>query len=438
MFFLKPQAGGESGIYANRNFRLFFSARLVSQLGDQIYVFAVTWYILSVTHSSLMMAVPLLLQAVITACVSLFGGIFADRVHRKKILVLTDIVQGVVLVLMAVLVWYHSLQIWTLYLTTAVLAFCGAVFSPAASALVPDIVRPEQLPQATAANQFIISLCTMAGMLSGGLLFQVFGLTAVLLFNAASNFVSAVMESRLKVPPGPSAKEKWTLKEIGRRSLRDLAEGYRHVRGNRPVFRYLVVNSLFVLTALPVGMVFIPYYFNVLLKSTAMQLAFPQGAMWLGMIAAALIVPAALRKNPFGRLIGRGLIWMSACTAGGALLALPAVMRALGADQISLVWVGINLLVGITVNLFTIPLYTFFQKESVGEFRGRFWGLENSLRTLALSCGYLLAGALAGIFYIGTLFAAYAVVMLALAVIVRRTDLVYARGGLRTPQADKK
>lgn len=423
MFFAKPPAG-EPGVFTNKNFALFFSARITSQLGDQLYTFAVLWYILDVTGSSLQMTVPLILTTIITACVSLFGGTIADRRNRKQILVRTDIVQGIVLVLMAVLISYHSLHIWMIYLLTVVLAFCGAVFSPAASAMIPELVRPGQIPQATSANQFTISLCTMAGMLSGGVLYQFFGITAVLLFNAASNFASAIMESRLTVPVHPVPKKQTAVRESVRRSLRDLADGYRHVKGNKTVFRFLWVSSVFNIISLPVGMVFIPYFFNAVLKSTAVELAVPQAFMWLGMIAATLIVPLALRRNSLPKLIWRSLLVMAACTLAGAPLVLCFMNRWLDAGRISMIWTGVNLLVGISVNLFIIPLYTFFQVQSASEFRGRFWGIENSMRTLALSCGYLLAGILAQSTSLLVLFAVYALITAGLAVWVKRTGPV--------------
>jgi len=421
MSFAQPKTG-EPSVFTNRNFTLFFSARIISQLGDQLYTFAILWYILDITGSSLRMSAPLLISTIITACVSLLGGTIADRRDRRQILVRTDIVQGIVLVLMALLVSYNSLQIWMIYPLTAVLAFCGAIFSPAASAMIPDIVLPGQLPQAMSANQFTISLCTMAGMLLGGTLYQFWGIKAILLFNAASNFASAIMESRLKVPLHPSQKENIAILDSARRSLRGLAEGYRHLQKNRQVFSFLWVSSIFNIISLPVGMVLIPYFFNVVLKSTAIELAIPQAFMWLGMIAATLIVPMAIRRNPLTHLVWRSLLAMAVCTLAGAPLVLSVAHRWLNAFQVSMVWTVVNFLVGLSVNQFIIPLYAFFQEQSAGEFCGRFWGIENSLRTLALGCGYLLAGIMAQSFSLLIVFPAYALLTTGLAAWVKWAD----------------
>lgn len=201
------------GVLRNRDYRLLFSARIISQLGDQIYVFAISWYILNVTHSSLQGAVPLILTTVITTFISLFGGTIADRLDRKHILVRTDILQGCILLVMVFLIYQNWLQLWMIYIFTVILAFCSSVFSPAASAIIPDIVPKKQLMEATSANQFAVSFCTMAGMLAGGVLYTLFGMTTVLVFNVASNLISAAMESRLNIPLKVREKPKFSLKK---------------------------------------------------------------------------------------------------------------------------------------------------------------------------------------------------------------------------------
>lgn len=407
-----------SQLLKNKNFRLFFSARIISQLGDQIFVFAVMWYVLDITKSSLAMTVPLLLSTIITACVSMFTGTFADRVDRKSIMVLSDIVQGAVLVFLTIMVMQNTLEIWMVYVLTSLLAFCGAVFSPAASAIVPDIVTKDQLSKATSANQLTISLCTMTGMLAGGVLYQLFGMLGILAFNAASNILSALIESTIRVPKKKVLKENMSK----RHAFKELAQGYIYVKGNGSVFSFLRINAIFVLIALPVGLVLIPYYFNMMLRSTALQLAIPQSFVWFGMIVASIIVPFSMRRQSIPKLIGRGLIFMSACTLCGVLLTLDIALQTLSAEYIIIAWSAINLCCGISVNLFTIPLYTMFHQQTIDEFRGRFWGIENSIRTLALCCGYLLAGLLAQSVHLGFLFAAYAAIMLALAVFAKRIE----------------
>lgn len=412
------------GVFRNRNFRMHFSARIISQTGDQIYVFAISWYILDATQSSLQMTVPLILTTVITAFVSLFGGTIADRLNRKDIIIRTDILQGFVLLMISILLYQNWLQIWMLYLFTIVLALCSAVFSPAASAIITDIVQKDQLMEATSANQFTISFCTVVGMLTGGFLYNLCGIVAILLFNAASNFTSAFLESHLDFPMEKQKKYDISLSNNMKQSVHELSEGYGYVKRHTPLFHLLLVNSLFNFIALPIGLVYIPYYFNVILHSTSAQLAIPQAAVWFGMILATLIIPFSLRKTKLPKLIWRGLIWMSICTLAGIPLMLSEVIGFFSLGQITMIWVAINLYCGITVNLFTVPLYTLFQKNISNEYRGRFWGIENSIRTIALCSGYLLAGLLAQKVWLGFLFAGAALIMFIMAIWVRNLNSI--------------
>lgn len=107
---------------------------------------------------------------------------------------------------------------------------------------------------------------------------------------------------------------------------------------------------------------------------------------------------------------------MAVSTLLGVLMAFKGIIELLTLWQISMIWTAINLIIGIIVNLFTIPMYTLFQKHTADEYRGRFWGIENSLRALALCSGYFLSGWLAQSVWLGFLFAAASFVMLAIGI----------------------
>lgn len=416
------------GVFCDRNFSLFFSARLLSQFGDQLYAFAVAWYVLRVTQSSLQMAVPLVLNAFIMAVVAIFGGFIADRWNRKWIMVLTDVVQGIVLAGMALLLSGGRMQVWMIYLCTAVLALCGAVFSPAASAVIPDIVRVDLLNEATSANQFTISFCAMAGMLAGGAVYGASGMTAVLIFNAASNFLSALLESRLRIPVHLLAGKGGTAADSIRTAARALRAGFGYVKGDRVLTRLLAVNGAFSLISLPVGLVFIPYFFSVLLRADAMRLAIPQAALWLGMILSAVAMPRIMRRASLPALLSGGLTGLGLCTLAGVPLVALQAAGLLGADTPIFAWMVINFLCGASVNLFVVPLYALFQRQTPAEYRGRFWGIEQSVRTIALCSGYLMAGLMAETVPLSALFLSYALITLGLGFWVTRLKSIQGLG----------
>ena len=405
------------GLLSNRNFLLLFSGKIVSQLGDQVYAFALSWYILDLTRSSVQMAVFLVIETLVVAITSPLGGILADRRDRKGILVWMDGLRGLAVLAAAFLLSQHWLRIWMLYICAILLGVCGALFAPAAGAIIPNIVDERQLGKATSASQFTGSLCTMLGMLISGLLYRWIGLLAIFLLNAGSFFVSGVMEAALQAPsrlppstPAPSAPPVALRRRLGGMAAQ-LADGCQMLRANGLVADLLIMNAIFNFVALPIPLVYLPYFFNVVLRASPVDLALPQAAIWLGMIAGSLVVSAALRHCRLKTLILRGLLLLGLCTLAGIPWFVPQFASQFTSRQVSLAWAFTSLICGLAVNLFTIPMYVIYQRRTADAFRGRFWGIENAVRTSALAGSVFVAGFLAQRVWLGGLFGGTAVAL---------------------------
>ncbi len=405
----------DSPLRANQNFRLYFAARIVSQLGDQLYVFAISWFVLDLTKSSFHMAALLAVNALAAMAAAPIGGLIADRVSRRAILVVTDVVQGGVLLGLLALQQAHLLSLGMLYAGTVLLGLASAVFSPAAGAIIPGIVEREHVPGAVAAGQAASNFCTIAGMLLGGAMYGLVGIAGILAFNAACNLAAAGMQSRIQVSrfamsPGAAGGPP--------RPLRELRDGFRHVRTDRAVFTLLLVNTVFTLAALPIAMVYTPYLFNVILGGSPAQAAFPQAAIWAGIILGSTAAARLLRRRRPETLIAGGLLAL----AIHALLMIALVWGRwlLGPQGMSAACTAANLVAGAAAAFFVVPTYSIFHARTAEQFRGRFWGLEGALRTAALCAGYFLAGALAQRLPLEAVFAETGVVLAVLSVVVMR------------------
>ena len=398
-------------VFLNRNFMLYFSGRIISQMGDHLYAFALSWYILEITSSSLQMAIFLVINTLIAFMIAPLGGIIADRLERKSIMVWTDIAQGMVMLVVAFLMYHQLLQIWMLYVSAIVLAFCGAIFLPAANAIIPNIVEENQLTAATSANQFTTSFCTMIGMLISGILYNWIGIFSIFLLNAISFFISGVMEFYVEIP---YKKRNDLSKEVSfyqglNKAGQELKEGYQYVKENKGVYYLLLMNAMFNLLALPIVMVYFPYLFNVILKATPLQLAVPQAAVWIGMIAGSILVTLFLHRHKLKNLV----FWGFLIIGFYSLVMLPLLIERSYFNnwEMSIFCTLGNIICGLAASFFTIPMYVIFQKHISDEYRGRFWGLENSLRTLAMCSGFFSAGFLAQKVWLGFLFLITAIVL---------------------------
>jgi DHA3 family macrolide efflux protein-like MFS transporter len=422
-------AVAQPGLLANRDFRLYFVARIVSQLGDQLYVFAISWFVLDLTRSSFHMAALLALHSLAVMAVAPFSGLIADRVSRKKVMAGTDLLQAAVLLALLVLRRGGLLSIGALYGGTVLLGLCSAVFLPAATAIVPGLVGGRRIPEAVAAGQASANFCTILGMLLGGALYRFIGIGGVLLLNAASNLIAAAMVSRLRAggQAGAAGNAGWageaggatgarreTVRAAGelRRFAAELREGLARVRADRQTFGLLLVNTAFTLAVMPIAMVYIPYLFNVLLGAAPLQAAIPQAATWAGIIAGSTAAARLLRRRAPEKLIAGGLLALAAHTL--LMVALLAARGLLGVSWMSAACTLGNAIAGAAGAFFIVPIYAVFHARGAEEFRGRFWGLESSLRTAAMCAGFFAGGILAQRLPLGLLFAGTAGVLLVL------------------------
>lgn len=407
--FLKP-----TSIFLNRNYLLLFFGKITSQLLDQIYAFAISWYILDITKSSFQMAIFLVINYIISTIVSPFGGIIADRVNRKSLMVWMDVIRGLTVFIIAILLYQNLLQIWMLYISAIVMGVCGAIFAPAASAIIPNIVNDEQLTQASSVEQFVSSFCMMAGMLISGFLYNLIGIGMIFILNALSYLISAVSEYYIVIPftKMNNSKNKATIRQEFSKAIKELKEGYRYVRTNKVVYNLLLMNALFNLLCFPMVMVYTPYIFNTILKATPFQLSFPQGAIWIGMTVGSFIVPLFLHRFKLKDAIFWGLLISSVGICIETLILYPQIRSHYSNWEISIFLTIPKIIGGVALGFFIIPINVIFQKFTSDEYRGRFWGLQTSIMTLAIATGFFMSGYLAQKVWLGFLFYGIAIVLL--------------------------
>jgi DHA3 family macrolide efflux protein-like MFS transporter len=401
-------------VFLNYNFMLLFSGKIISQLGDNIYAFALSWYILDITKSSLQMAVFLMINSLVVALTAPFGGIIADRLNRRSILIWMDAIRGIVVILAAVLLYNHLLQIWMLYISAVFLGICGAIFSPSASAIIPNIVERNQLTQATSMDNFIGSFCTGIGLLISGFLYNFIGIFFIFIMNAISYFISGIMESCIILPKKLQNKisEGFSIASQVKKAINELYEGFKYVRNNRIVYKLTIMIALFNLIVFPCLMVYIPYIFNVILKATPFQLALSQSSGWIGIIISSLLAPLFLSKIRLKYSIFAALLTYSICTFILVTAFLPQLIFFFNNDRTTVLFCISGVILGLSMPFIFIPVNVIFQKYTSDEFRGRFWGLQSSVTSFAMPAGYIIAGFLAQRVWIGFLLSGVAILML--------------------------
>lgn len=353
----------------NTAFRRLWLSQLISNFGDWVGLLAGYTLVLTNPGAEMLLGVLIIIKMMSFAVFSPFGGFLSDRFKRRTLMIITDVGRAVV-----VLSFIFAAQpgwLWLLFVGTALQMFLSAIFEPARSALLPDIVDKADLTSANVITSATWSIVFAVGMGVGGLATDFIGITGVFLFNAASYLVSGWFIYTIK-EPGVQ------LSRAGSNPLKGIVDGARYL-SNAPKVRYPVfvkaASSLFL-----GGLV----YAIVLVGERKLQM----GAFGIGLLYMSRGIGTG-----FGPVLGRFIFpkrdqWLSAF---GLFFSIAGLSYALCTVSYSIFWLlGMVALAHAASAAGWVLSTVLVQEYSDEAFRGRVFGLEWLLFTVAnsLSTGF--------------------------------------------------
>jgi MFS family permease len=179
----------------NRDFRALFFASVISLGGDWFLWVAINGLIFTATGEALYVGLAILAQESAFFLASPIGGVLADRLDRRKLMIVCDVARAVVCVAFLLV---GEDTIWLAYVLLPVLATFAAPFDPASTAATPNLVDPEDLPAANALNGSLWGTMLAVGAGLGGLMSAKFGADTAFLVNAGSFVVSAALLASIR------------------------------------------------------------------------------------------------------------------------------------------------------------------------------------------------------------------------------------------------
>src|SRR6266446_1828199 len=138
-------------IWAQRGFRYFFLAMFVSLFGSGMNFAGVSWYILAATHSTVKVSGQVIVMTLPGLFIPFFGGVLIDRIDRRYLGVLLDLVRGCFVLATAYIAWHGQLQLWHLYAMTLITGTGSAMYWATVNALVQEVIPSSQFTGANAA-----------------------------------------------------------------------------------------------------------------------------------------------------------------------------------------------------------------------------------------------------------------------------------------------
>ena len=356
-----------------RDYRLYWFGQLISVLGHQMLIMALGWMVYDMTGSRLQLGLLGLVTAVPAILLNLAGGVVADKVNPRRLIMGTQTTAAVVVGVLATLSATGHVQPWHIMVTAFLMGGLGAFDQPSRQAIFPHLIERRAMMNAVALNSSIWQGTRILGPALAGVLIDLVG-ASIAFYLAAAGFITFVLFlSNVRMPQ--------IEREPSANFLQDMASGLKFIRDNH-IFTFLLgmtfFNSFF-------GMSYIflmPVFQKDVLRVGASGLGLLLAMGGVGALSGTIIVAS------LGNIRRRGLLMIGGAVAFGFLLVLFANSRWF---PVSLVLVG---LAGAASSIYMVLAQSTLQILVPDQFRGRvmgFWGITYSLMPLGGFQGGVMA-----------------------------------------------
>ena len=182
----------------NRNYRLLWLGYVVSQLGDWLNLIASAALVANLTGAGVAISYLFLARFLPLFLFSPLAGVLADRYDRRQVLIASDVLRAVTV--LGFLLVREADDLWLIYVLTTLQFALSAIFTPARTAMLANIVQPRQLVPANALDSLTWSTMLAFGALLGGVVAAVLGIAEAFILDALTFLVSAILISRISAP----------------------------------------------------------------------------------------------------------------------------------------------------------------------------------------------------------------------------------------------
>lgn len=360
--------------FRHRDFAFFWTGNFLSNIGTWMQNLALGWLVLEITNSPFLLGLNGFLGSAPSLVFSLPGGAIADRLNRRKLMVVSQAAMMVLALILAILTSFRVVTIAEILAISFLTGLASALNNPAYQAIVPDLVGREDLTNAVALNSAQFNMSRAIGPTLAGLALGSLGAAGCFYLNSVSFLALIIALLAITVPShvvekGPSV---WAA----------MLEGLRYAGQHRSLILLLSVPAFLSLLGLPF-VVLMPVFARDLLKVGASGLGYLMAGAGIGAVISALTLAAQ------GRIRRRtNFIVVCAALFSLALILMSRTQSFIQAFLL-LIILGATMVGALSLTNSTL------QATSPPEFRGRIMGMYN-LAVIGLSpLGSLQAGALA-------------------------------------------
>jgi len=361
-----------------RNIVIFLTSQTISLFGSSLVLYALMWHVTLTARSGGWITVYILCGILPTFFLSPFGGVWADRYSRKRLIILADSVIALFTLLLALAFRAGHRELGLLLAVAAVRALGTAVQTPAVSSLIPRLVPRESLTRVNGLNGSIQGTVMLVSPMVSGALMTLTSLENIFFIDVITAAVAVAL--LLFLLPGEGAPE--GVKTSGTGYFHDLRQGFRYIGGHPYILRFFVFCIFYYLLLAPVAFLtplqVTRNYGQEVWRLTAVEVFFSAG-----MILGGLLI------GIWGGFRNRIHSLAAACLFIGTLT------FALGLRLPFLLYLGFIGLIGVAMPFFHTPATVLLQEKVEEMYLGRVFGVMGMISSVMMPAGMLIFGPLA-------------------------------------------
>lgn len=381
-------------IQMNKNILRLLVGQFVTVFGTQIYTFAVSYYILKQSGSGLLFGVSLALGMLPQMLFSPIAGVVSDRYSRKKIVVMTDVICGGILLFAYLASCITGLQIFYIYILMFSLAVMGTFNAISLQAALPNIVDKEKLSQLNSLSQSVASFARITAPFVGGIIIISINIRMFLIFNSVSFFIAALLEYQVVFNENIlKTKKNMRLGIDFKDFIKEFQDSLGYCRKNTVIYLLIIfmisMNFLFQFGfTVP-----IPYIINNTLQLSSQQYGIIQGMTSMGAFLTSLILARTFKVEKSKKLLVKAILGMA------SVLILMGMTTIFGEwydnkNIAFLIFAFLNFVFGGTIVASNIPINVILQSSSDDSYRGRVMGISGMMSSIITPLSVVISGAL--------------------------------------------
>ncbi len=372
------------------NFGLCSLGFFISLFGSSIYTFAIGLHVLNITGSGLSYAITIVLGTIPMVILNPFAGVLADKLEKKKIVVLMDLLNGVLFLTLYLLSTRYGLKLSMIYISAFITTILTTLFNISFQAAIPNIVSERLLMSLNSVDKILNSTSTILGPMIGGLVFAKVDIRFFILINGISFIFSGIIEIFINFKFNINKEPKESNKEINFKD--DIKEGIKYLFNNKEIVGiYTIFISLNFATGFSIT-VPLPYIVNNILKLGSEYFGIIQGAFSIGMIIGAVFVKKIYSKVSYKKLLLNMSTVMSFLTV---TIGLPLLwINKFSNFEFLIYYCTVMTIIGIVIAFVDIPLFYILQTLIPDEYRGRVLSIGLSAAKACVPVAVILSGAL--------------------------------------------